>query len=66
MCDVKTCDAPGTILIEGGHIVCEEHGSNFPKYVCKFCHVQMVSKDNHHPVLGKTHGKKCPRRRLLG
>lgn len=30
---------------------------------CKFCKVEVVSKDNHHPLLGLSHGKKCPRRR---
>lgn len=33
------------------------------KYICKHCGVQVISRDNHHPVLGKEHGKKCPRRR---
>lgn len=33
------------------------------KYRCKFCKVEVVSRDNHHPILGKEHGKKCPRRR---
>jgi hypothetical protein len=34
-------------------------------YRCKHCHVQVVSRDNHHPVLGKQHSKSCPRARNL-
>lgn len=31
-------------------------------YRCKFCHVQVVSKTNTAPILGKSHGKHCRRR----
>lgn len=32
-------------------------------FICKFCRVPVVSEFNHHPLLGYSHGKKCPRRR---
>lgn len=35
-------------------------------YRCKHCKVQVLAKNDARPVLGKTHGKKCPRRRTLG
>lgn len=31
-------------------------------YRCKHCKVQVVSKENTNAVLGKSHGKHCPRR----
>lgn len=34
-------------------------------YKCKHCGVQVISRDNHHPVLGKAHKKSCPRARNL-
>jgi hypothetical protein len=35
-------------------------------YKCKHCHVQIISKFDFRPILGREHGKKCPRRRLNG
>ena len=35
-------------------------------YRCKHCKVQVLSKIDFRPVLGKTHSKHCPRRRTLG
>lgn len=35
-------------------------------YKCKHCKVPVLGKFDWRPILGKTHGKKCPRRRLLG
>ena len=32
------------------------------RYVCKHCHVTVVSKTNHRPILGREHGKSCPRK----
>jgi hypothetical protein len=32
------------------------------KYICKHCKVQVVSKFDTRPVLGREHGKHCPRR----
>lgn len=66
MCDVNKCSNPGTTLLENGAIVCREHDSVNKRYVCKHCHVPMVSKTDHHPILGKSHKKNCPRRRLMG
>lgn len=34
-------------------------------YLCKFCKVQVLSKNNFHPVLGKEHKRCCPRRKTL-
>jgi len=34
-------------------------------YRCKHGKVQVVSKNNFHPVLGKQHSKHCPRARNL-
>jgi hypothetical protein len=36
------------------------------KFVCRHCHVEVISKNDFRPKLGKTHAKKCPRRRTLG
>lgn len=36
------------------------------KYVCKHCKVSVISKNDARAVLGKTHKKGCPRRRILG
>lgn len=66
MCDVSHCNQPGTILVEPGHILCEEHGNPIRKYVCKHCKVPMVSKTDHRPILGYSHKKNCPRRRIMG
>lgn len=32
------------------------------KFICKYCKVEVVSRENPEPVLGKEHGKHCPRR----
>lgn len=32
------------------------------RYICKHCHVQVISKLDTRPALGKVHGKRCPRR----
>ena len=66
MCDVKNCFRPSAVMIEGGHMICSHHDRLMKKYVCKHCGVEMVSRDNHHPILGKEHKKSCPRRRMLG
>lgn len=34
------------------------------KYLCKFCHVPVVSKTNKKAVIGREHGKHCRRRFL--
>lgn len=31
-------------------------------YRCKFCKVQVVGPHNTKPILGRLHGKHCPRR----
>jgi hypothetical protein len=62
MCDVRACFRPGAYLIEGGHIVCEKHGQRFDKYICKYCRVQMIGKNNHSAILGLEHKPDCPRR----
>lgn len=36
------------------------------KFICKHCKVEVVSKTDFHPKLGKQHSRKCPRRRMLG
>lgn len=36
------------------------------KYVCKHCKVEVLGPKDPRPVLGKTHKKSCPRRRILG
>lgn len=32
------------------------------KYLCKFCHVPVISKTDFRAIVGREHGKKCPRR----
>lgn len=32
------------------------------KFVCKFCHVPVISKTDHRAILGRSHSKTCPRR----
>lgn len=32
------------------------------KFVCKWCKVPVVSRSNHAAILGRVHGKHCPRR----
>lgn len=32
------------------------------KYICKVCKVPVVSKENLKAILGRAHGKHCPRR----
>lgn len=65
MCDVKTCRNLGYVMIEGGAVLCENHERMMKpvQYVCKFCKVPVISKDDRRPVLGKVHKKCCPRRR---
>lgn len=31
-------------------------------YLCKHCKVRVVSKTNTQAILGRSHGKHCPRR----
>lgn len=31
-------------------------------YRCRHCHVQVISKTNTRAILGRSHGKHCPRR----
>lgn len=40
--------------------------TNGKTYRCKHCKVEVVSKSDFHPKLGKGHGKHCPRRRMFG
>lgn len=35
------------------------------KYRCKHCKVPVISRDNHHAILGYEHKKSCPRARNL-
>lgn len=32
------------------------------KYICKYCKVEIKSKQNVRAILGQEHGKNCPRR----
>jgi RNase P subunit RPR2 len=34
----------------------------FKKYICKHCKVQVISGTNTRAILGREHGKHCPRR----
>lgn len=61
--------AEHSIMTEGGGTVyvctpCKDRIMEGPtkKYVCKFCHVPIISKTNKKPVLGRQHGRHCPRR----
>jgi hypothetical protein len=36
------------------------------KYVCKHCKIEVLGPKDTRPVLGKTHKKSCPRRRIQG
>ena len=35
-------------------------------YTCKHCKVQVNGPKDLRPVLGRTHKKNCPRRRIMG
>jgi hypothetical protein len=32
------------------------------KFVCKYCKVQVIGKNNHAAILGQEHKKSCPRK----
>lgn len=34
------------------------------KFVCKHCKVEVLGPRDLRPIMGKTHKKSCPRRRL--
>jgi len=36
------------------------------KYRCKHCQVPVIGKTDFRPILGRSHGKHCPRRRMYG
>lgn len=69
-CCRKYCEKKAVIVIEPNQPVCYEH-EELERivnggFVCKHCHVKMVSKTNFRPIYGKSHKRGCPRRRMYG
>lgn len=31
-------------------------------FICKFCHVPVISRSDRRAIIGREHGKHCPRR----
>lgn len=65
-CNVRGCYNRATWMVEGGSVVCDNHTAPPRDVVCKHCGVKMISRTDHHAVLGETHKSKCPRRRMYG
>ena len=69
-CDIKDCVKNAVVIIEPGVKLCVEHDmqEKIQKggVVCKFCHTPMISRTNLRPKLGRSHSKRCPRRRMYG
>ena len=65
MCDVKDCDNDASVIVESGHFLCEDHVRP-TKLVCRFCHVDVVSREDLRPILGRSHAKSCPRHLKYG
>lgn len=62
----KHRDASQWLMVEGGGsvLVCQECHDRlmYKKYICKHCKVPVVSNTNTRAILGREHGKHCPRR----
>lgn len=71
-CDYAKCDAPPIWFLRHFGNFCDAHVSKSreinvnkdTKFVCKHCKVQVVSREDHHAILGREHKAWCPRSRL--
>lgn len=61
--------AVSEVMFEGGAVgaVCQTCRDKLnPKVTCRHCHVEMVSRTNFYPILGRSHKKGCPRHKMYG
>lgn len=64
--------ATNSVLVEGVTViyVCDRHLKRMSKgattFVCRHCHVEVVSKKDHRPIPGRSHKKSCPRHLKYG